>query len=83
MTDDNLLGLVCPGAGTRVSSMAHDRSSCISVVMLVAASQGYFMVGCIEEGGGEDVKGIEAMGTLLLGFMLERSIHRNDILWWG
>ena len=56
VTDGDLLGVVCPGAWTKVSNMTHDRSSCISVVMLVAVLQGYLVVGCIEEGGGEDVR---------------------------
>ena len=55
VTDSDLLGLVCPGAWSEVLSTAHDRSSCRSVVMLVAASQGYFVLGCVEEGGIEDV----------------------------
>ena len=83
VTDGNLFGVVCPGAGTKVSSMTCDRSSCISVVMLVAASQEYFAVGCIKEGGGEDVRRIEAMGASLLGFTLERLTHRSNILWQG
>ena len=83
VTDGDLLGVVCPGAGTKVSSMAHERSSCISAVMLVVASQGYFMVDCIKEGGSEDIRGIEAMGASLLSFMLKRLTHRSDILWWG
>ena len=52
VTDGNLLGVVHPGTRSEVLSMAHDRSS---VVMLVAASQGYFMAGCVEEGGSEDM----------------------------
>ena len=48
VTDGNLLGVVCPGAKSEVLSTAHDRSSCSSAVMLVAASQGYFAVGCME-----------------------------------
>ena len=48
VTDGNLLGVLCPGAGTKVLSMACDRSSCMSAVMLVAALQGYFVVGCIK-----------------------------------
>ena len=78
MTDGECLGVVCPGAETKVLSMAHDRSSCISAVLLVAASQGYLMVGC-----GEDIRGIEAMGASLLGFTLEGSTCRSDILWKG
>ena len=37
VTYGNLLGVVRSGAKTKVSSMACDRSSCISVVMMVAA----------------------------------------------
>ena len=55
VTDSDLLGIVCPGAWSEVSSLACDRSSCSSVVMLVAASQGYFVAGCMEEGDIEDV----------------------------
>ena len=40
MTDNNLLGVVCPGDGTEVLTMACDRSSHMSVVTLVAALQG-------------------------------------------
>ena len=83
VTDSDLLGVVCLGGGTKVLSMAHDRCSCISVVMLVAASQGYFMVGYIKEGGGEDVKWNEAKGISLLSFMLERLTHKSNVLWWG
>ena len=83
VTDGNFLGVVCPGDGTKVLSTALDRSSHISAVMLVAASQGYFAVGCIKEGGGEDVKSNKAMSASLLGFMLERLTSRGNISWQG
>ena len=54
VTDSDLLGVVCPGAGTKVSSMVHDRRSCISAVMLVTSLQGYFSIGCVDEGSGEE-----------------------------
>ena len=78
MTDGNLLGVVCPGAWSEVSSVTQDRSSCSSAVMLVATLQGYFMVGCMEEGGIEDVEGTEAMGASSLSFTLERFTCRSD-----
>ena len=83
VTDGNLLGVVCPGARSEVLGMTCDRSSCTSAVMLVAASQGYFVVGCMEEGGIEDVGGTEAMGASSLSFTLERLTHRSNGLWVG
>ena len=83
VTHSNLLGVVSPGLGLKCQAWAHDRRSCISVVMLVAASWGYFTVGCIKEGGSEDVRGIKAMGASLLGFTLDRLTHRSNISWWG
>ena len=79
LTDGDLLGVVCPGARSKVLSTVHDISSCSSAVLLVAALQGYFMMGCIEEVSSEDV-GAEAMGASLLSFMLERLTHRSDDL---
>ena len=83
VTDGDLFGVICSGAGTKVLITAHDRSSCISAVMVVAALQGYFVVGWIEESGGEDVRGIKAVGASLLGFTLGRSTHRSNVLQQG
>ena len=58
VTDSDLLGVVCPRASSEVLSTAHgNRSSFSSAVMLVAASQEYFVAVCMEEGGGEDMGG--------------------------
>ena len=83
VTDSELLGVVCPGARTEVLSAAHDKSSCSSAVMLVAASQEYFAVRCMEEDGIEDVGGTKAMGTSSLGFMLKRLTCRSNGSWVG
>ena len=80
----DLLGVVFPGARSEVSSMAFDRSSCSSAVMLVAGLAG------ILHGGMHRWRkvalrtwGTEVMGALSLDFTLERLTCRSDGLQTG
>ena len=59
------LGQYALGLGLKVSGMACDSSTCSSVVMLVAVLLECSMVGCMEEGGIEAVRGTRGDGCLI------------------